>query len=158
MFSLVGDPYPNLHLLSPWLDHQLVWFSEKHSCLFLRAAIDEHHWTCSLGFHSALSEYSVCPSQVNYILTHNAHIHIRYCGVLDMSTSHLSKITLFLPHSCPSLYHLFFTSSSPLLHPLRCNGPEGFHSSGVYSGLLNRKTGFSGSDKVGHGKSCLLVN
>ena len=83
MFSLVGDPYPNLHLLSPWLDHQLVWFSEKHSCLFLRAAIDKHHWTCSLNFHSALSEYwkySVCPSQVNYILTYTQiYTYIRYC-------------------------------------------------------------------------------
>ena len=111
--------------------------------------------------HLAFTLHSVSIVYALHKLTtssHNTHIHIRYCGVLDMSTSHLSKITLFLPHSCPSLYHLFFTSSSPLLHPLRCNGPEGFHSSGVYSGLLNRKTGLSGSDKVGHGKSCLLVN
>ena len=57
MFSLTGDPYPNLHMLSPWLDHQLVWFNEKDSCLFLRAAIDKQHRTCSITFHSALSKY-----------------------------------------------------------------------------------------------------
>ena len=56
VFSLVGDPYSDVHLLNPWLRHQLVWYSKKHSCLFLRAAMDKQHRTCSLTFHSALSE------------------------------------------------------------------------------------------------------
>ena len=104
MFSLTGDPYPNLHMLSPWLDHQLVWFSEKDSCLFLRAAIDKQHRTCSISFHSALSKYRMCN-------VHHSHPH-------TLTPSHPHTLTLSRPHiltpshlytcTCDSVRHVHF--------------------------------------------------
>lgn len=54
--SVVGDPYPPSQLTGLWLRHQLVAFREKDSALFLCSAIEKQHRTCTLTFHSALSE------------------------------------------------------------------------------------------------------
>ena len=57
--TLRDDPYPVESLLSPWLAHQLVSVYEGDTttaALFHRSAIDKQHRTCTLTFHSALSE------------------------------------------------------------------------------------------------------
>ena len=63
---------------------------------------------------------------------------------------HVHNLSEFLTTPPPFLFLL------TLLPPLRHNEPEVFYSSGVYSGLLSRKTSFPRSDQVGHDKSCTL--
>ena len=115
MFSLTGDPYSDLHMLSPWLDHQLVWFSEKDSCLFLRAAIDKQHQTCSISFHSALSEYRMCNVYHSHPHTFNPH---NLTSSYPHTSSHPHTFTFLYPHILtPSHLHILIPSHPHTLTP-----------------------------------------
>ena len=80
--TLLGDPYDSTSILSPWLRHQLVCSKEGTPTLFMRKAIDKQHRTCTLTFHSALSELSCI-----YTCTHT-HTHTHTHTPQMSKTSH----------------------------------------------------------------------